>query len=495
MIHLSETFGGVRQSLNQYLGQQRALHMQRRHLALFLAELGYGAASRRQIRAIPVASVRMLTDMHVLLSTGEMLVDQGNLDRAVRHLKETEDLLKRSIHCGALVDPWNVLGFQGQYPRFQALEDSIHDHRVDDLTYIVDAIFNLYARLLREGAARGQFSVDADLAKGLRKLAEWWDLFATTTVADIPPVHGAEAVKSAEHVAKALAQWRERGAAASDLGFWNKHLDRFHSAKAFALVVEALLERSDFRASTALLMTWLSHAEEVTLEEGDFSFHSLALRWMLALCPNENEPIVPGHLDLAIKFFDYLEANADEYWEIPKFDLAGLDSEDGEGEDEDMGEDLGDEKLNDDDPELAPQNPPLPTGDRTPATGFERQRLLDHRPHRGAVQPLGISRRFGHDSRQRHPVATATEHRAEQGEGSLEILTLLESYRVGQGAVGPHRGKPHLEPRTRRQRVGKHDGFCRIATALAFVAFSRPVAQRPPDVDQPLGQSNAHCGA
>lgn len=80
-----QPFGGVRQALNQYLGQQRALHMQRRHLALFLAELGYAAASQRQIHTIPVASVRMLTDMHVLLSTGQMLIEKGDLPRAVRY--------------------------------------------------------------------------------------------------------------------------------------------------------------------------------------------------------------------------------------------------------------------------------------------------------------------------------------------------------------------------------------------------------------------------
>ncbi len=343
-----QPFGGVRQALNQHLGQHRALHMQRRHLALFLAELGYSESSRRQIRNIPVASVRMLTDMHVLLSTGQMLVDRGQLKQASEHLAQVEDLLKRSIACGAMLDPWNVLGFQGQYPRFQSLEDSIHDHRVDDLTYVVDAIFNLYARLLREGAAQGEFSPDADLAKNLKKLADWWDRFATTTVAEIPHVQGAEAVKSAQHVAKALAQWRERGTATADLSFWKKHLDRFHSPKAFALVVEALLEKSDFRAAMALLMTWLSHVDEVPLEDGDFSFHNLALRWMLALCPaKEKSAPTPGNTDLAIKFFDYLEVNAEEYWNIPQLDFDGLGEEEGElldDDDDEEGEDEDDEE-------------------------------------------------------------------------------------------------------------------------------------------------------
>jgi hypothetical protein len=345
-----QPFGGVRQALNQHLGQHRALHMQRRHLALFLAELGYAASSRRQIRNIPVASVRMLTEMHVLLSTGQMLVERGQLVQAAEHLAHVEDSLKRSIACGAMIDPWNVLGFQGQYPRFQSLEDSIHDHRVDDLTYIVDAIFNLYAQLLREGAAQGQFSPDADLGKNLKKLADWWDRFATTTVAEVPHVQGAEAVKSAEHVAKALAQWRERGAATADLSFWKKHLDRFHSPKAFALVVEALLEKADFRAAMALLMTWLNHVDEVPLEDGDFSFHNLALRWMLALCPTKDQAgPTPGSAELAIKFFDYLEVNAEEYWDIPQLDFAGLGIEMGEPLDDDSNDEPREEPSDEDD--------------------------------------------------------------------------------------------------------------------------------------------------
>jgi hypothetical protein len=343
-----QPFGGVRQALNQHLGQHRALHMQRRHLALFLAELGYASSSRRQIRNIPVASVRMLTDMHVFLSTGQMLVDRGQLAQAADHLAQVEDLLKRAIACGAMIDPWNVLGFQGQFPRFQSLEDSIHDHRVDDLTYVVDSIFNLYARLLREGAAQGAFSPDADLSVNLRKLAEWWDRFATSTVAEIPHVQGAEAVKSAEHVANALAQWRERGTASADLSFWKKHLDRFHSPKAFALVVEALLEKSDFQAAMALLMTWLSHADEVPLEDGDFSFHNLALRWMLALCPLKDQAAsTSGNARLAIKFFEYLEVNAEDYWNIPQLDFAGIGIEEGELLDDD--EEIDDDEDLDDD--------------------------------------------------------------------------------------------------------------------------------------------------
>jgi hypothetical protein len=325
-----QAFGGVRQFLNHHLGQQRALYMQRRHLALLFAELGYPAASRRLIASIPVAPVRMLTEMHIHLTTGQMLAKRGQLDKAAQELAQVEDLLKRGIHCGALVDPWNILGFQGQFPRFHALEDSIADTRVEDLTYVMDCLFNLYAQLMSEGAARGDFKPDKDLAKSMRKLASWWDYFATTTVSDIPHIQGAEATKSAEHVMTALTQWRERGSAMADLAFWRGHLDRFNSPKAFALVVDALLQKDDFRSAMSLLMTWLSQAEQVPLEEGDHSFYSLVMRWMLGLCPpRDRDRTAPGNVELVCKFFDFLEVNGEELWSVPVLDVAGLGKSEG----------------------------------------------------------------------------------------------------------------------------------------------------------------------
>ena len=321
---LKQPFGSVRQTLNRYLAGQRALQLQQRSLAVLFAEIGYGDAARRQAGRIPVASVRLLTEMQTLLTTGNLLIDQGKLDEAARNLGIIEDLLKRGIHCGALVDPWNVLGFGGQYPRFQAVEDSVRDARIDDLVHIVDQTFNLYGRVLSEGAAAGTFKPDRDLAQEMRRLAEWWDRFATTTVSDIDHVHGGEATQSAEHVARCLTRWRERGAGNADLAFWRDQLDGFRSAKAFALVVDALLHKADFRASASLLITWLGQADSVSLADTEHSFHQLALRWMLgvglaAAEPEQEQPL----LDLSVKFFDRLEANADEYWQVPRLDVVG----------------------------------------------------------------------------------------------------------------------------------------------------------------------------
>ena len=348
---LKQPFGGVRQALNRYLAGQRALQLQQRQLALLFAEIGYAGAARRQAGRIPVTSVRMLTEMQVLLTSGRIGIDQGRLDEAAKNLGSIEDLLKRGIACGALVDPWNILGFGGQYPRFQAMEDAVRDTRIDDLIYVMEQLFTLYGKLLSEGAAAGTFKPDKDLAKEMRRLAEWWDRFATLSVSDIDHVNGAEATQSAEHVAKSLSRWRLRGAGAADLAFWREQLDGFKTAKAFALVVDALLHKQDFRAAASLLMTWLSLAEEVPLVDGDHSFHQLALRWMLgvglAAAPESGDggakpqAARAGLLELAVKFFDYLEANAEEFWHVPGLDLLGA-GEDAEIDDE-RGEDEDDE--------------------------------------------------------------------------------------------------------------------------------------------------------
>jgi hypothetical protein len=347
-----QPFGGARQHLNRYLAQQRALQMQQRHLALLLADIGHAAASRRQLRGLSATSLRLLTEMHILLSAGNIAVDQSNLALAAANLPVVEDLLKKSIACGALADPWNILGFQGQFPRSAALEDSIRDQRIDSLVRVVERLFNLLARLMSEGAATGSFTVSAALAKDMRRLADWWDRFATTTVSDIPHFQGGEATQSAQQVAQALSRWRERGAASADLAFWREHLEGFHSPKAFALVVDALLRKQDFRAAMALLMTWLSQVEEVPLEEGDFSFYQLALRWMLGVCTlshvegtTEGDKGRRGEREritgLIIKFFDYLEANAEDFGQVPRLDLLGTGQEaaaEGAGGERDGGE-------------------------------------------------------------------------------------------------------------------------------------------------------------
>ena len=315
---LRQPFGGVRQHLNHFLARHRAAQLQQRQLALLFADLGYPDASRREAARIPVTSVRLLSEILGRLRTGHLLAERGELAEAARLLPEAEELLHRGIACGAFVDPWNVLGFQGLFPLSPAREDSIRDPRVEELIQMVEALLNLYARLMSEAAGTGQPALVQALTEGMRRLAAWWDRFATVEVSDVRKVHGGSTAASAEHVARALALWHERGAATADIAFWKQHLPGLRSPEAFALVIDALLRKQDYRASLALLVNWLGQAEQVPLAEGDHSFHALALRWMLAAVGEERmEAVSPERWELVRKFFDYLEANAEDYWQVP----------------------------------------------------------------------------------------------------------------------------------------------------------------------------------
>jgi len=338
---LRQPFGGARQHLNQCLARLRAVQLQHVHLAQLFARMGFPDASSRQAQVVPVASARLLCEINGRLTGGHHAIDRGQVAQAAGMITEIEDLLDRAIECGALVDPWNVLGFQGQFSLFPAMENSVRDHRVDVLIHLMEQIFGLYARLEGEAAARGDGPLAAKLAADMKKRARWWDRFATLDVAGVSHVSGREAAESASHVADALGAWQRAGAAAGDVAFWRQHVDRFTSPKSYALVVDALLEQRDFVAALALLIQWLGQAAEVPLVEGEYSFHDLADRWFRGLSSAEAPttsagsvtsaapvssaaPIPPAAVKrwpLTVKFFDYLEANAEEYWEVPQFEF------------------------------------------------------------------------------------------------------------------------------------------------------------------------------
>ncbi len=346
-----QPFGAARQHLNAWLARHRATQMQQRYLSLLFAEMGYPEAARAEARRIPAVSVRLLSEILGRLTSGQVEAERGNLRAAAQRLPEVEDLLRRGIACGAFADPWNVLGFQGLFPLSPAREDSIRDPRIDELVQVVEQTFNLYARLSSDASAAGDAGLVETLSANLRRLADWWDRFATAEVSDVRRVSGREAFSSAAQVADALARWHERGEATADLAFWRDRLDRFRSPKAFALVVDTLLRKGDYRAAMALLINWVGQAEQVALEDGPYSFHTLALRWMLALtrpaAPGEegepgasatgaspHRPPAAQRHELIAKFFDYLEANAEEYWQVPTLELTR--GEEIEEEEEDL---------------------------------------------------------------------------------------------------------------------------------------------------------------
>ena len=341
-----QPFGAARQALNAYLARHRAAQLQHRHLSMLFAEMGYPEASRTEAAKIPAVSVRLMSEIVGRLTTGQVEADHARLAAAFGRLPEIEDLLRRGIDCGAFADPWNVLGFQGLFPLSAAREDSVRDQRLDELLGIVELTFELYSRLMSEAAAAGERDLVKSLKRGLDELGAWWDQFATYEVSDVRKVHGAEAASAAAHVATALSRWQERGAAVADLAFWKNRLDNFRSPRAFALVIDTLLRKADYRAAMALLCNWVGRVEQAPLEDPgqagrqlprdtNASFHTLALRWMLAVTQGEfgvrssefgveDQPLrTPnsGNWDLVEKFFAHLEANAEEFWEVPSLEV------------------------------------------------------------------------------------------------------------------------------------------------------------------------------
>ena len=318
---MRQPFAAARQHLNQELARQRAVELQESLLALSFAEMGYPEASRRRAAAIPAVSVRMLSEIRLRLTSGNLAVLKGKLPLAASLLSECEDLLHRGIECGALADPWNALGFQGLFPLFTSREDSVRDPRLDDLLDVMSRLFQLYAIVLAAGASAGESELCAKLTKRLQRLAHWWDKHATFEVGDLPRVHGGERAVAAEHVARALAGVRQsRGSGGtSDLAYWRQQREGFQSPAAFAQVVEALLRQNDHKAALGLLMTWLGSANEIALEEGDSSFHVLARRWLRDLVDHQ----VPAaeRVPLVTRFVEMLEANADELWGVPEWSL------------------------------------------------------------------------------------------------------------------------------------------------------------------------------
>ena len=345
-VAMRQPFGGARQHFNHYLARQRALQLQHVHLAQLFAAIGYTEAATRHAEVVPVASARMTCGMRCRMATAHLAVERGDLAAAASHLPPIEDLLRRAIECGAIVDPWNILGFGGQYSLFPAVENSVYDQRIDNLLDLMSDIFMLYVRIHKAAAAAGDLGLQEALSRSLAELARWWDQFASLEVGSVEGISGQATLESAESVAAALRAWHEGGAAAGDLAFWRRNVAHFRSPKAYALVIDTLLDHRDPVAAMALLVQWLSQAEEIPLVEEDYSFHDLALLWMedlwgdepaqvatsaglrnvrmlpIAADAEETPAILPPRWPLARKFLDYLEANADEYWQVPHFDMA-----------------------------------------------------------------------------------------------------------------------------------------------------------------------------
>jgi hypothetical protein len=332
-----QPFGGARQHLNAQLARQRASQLEHVHLAKIFARMGHTAAAQHEANVVPCAAARMQSQIDCLMTTGQVECDRGNLAEAAKLLPQSVDLLKRAIQCGAVVDPWNILGFDAQYSLFPALENSVRDHRADDLVALMDRLWALNSRVWSEAAAVDNAELSKQVARQFKETATWWHKFAVHEVTTVEAVDSLGVYRAAERVAQAMNVWHKGGAAAGDVAFWAPHAEMFDSGKAYALVVETLLDRGDSVATMALLVHWLSQASAIGLVEADASWHDLADRWFaettsLAGIDPSDSAAAGKRWDAARKFLDYLEANAETYWRPPQFRLGAASPSPASGE-------------------------------------------------------------------------------------------------------------------------------------------------------------------
>ena len=318
-----QPFGGARQHLNHELARRRAVQLQRVHLALLYARMGRTESALKQADSVRVASARMLTAIYCRLTSGHDALDRDELPPVVEDLQHIEELLHRAIECGALVDPWNVVGFAANFSLFPALENTVHDWRVDELIELVEQILDLAARAWSEAAAIDDRALEQRFEAVLARLSQWWDQFATFSVEGVKRLVAKEIEVSANLVSGALNAWHKAGAAAGDIAFWRLFVEQFDSSKAFQLVIEALLDHGDTVAARALMMQWVNQHDRTPLEEGDISFHPLAFRWLATVESQQHADGVDRWPQVAA-FFAYLEANAEEFWQSPSFLFGGV---------------------------------------------------------------------------------------------------------------------------------------------------------------------------
>lgn len=317
-----QPFGGARQHLNAELARLRAMQLEHAHLSRAMARMGLPDAAAKHANVIPCASIRLMCRIDCLLTEANQAVQQNRPDKAVSLLTDAESWMHRGIRCGALIDPWNVLGFDGAFPLFHGPENSVHDYRADDMIEIVESIFASYAKAWNRAIALKNNAVIEAASHRFGNLARWWHQFAVHEVSAVDAVDPLNAYSAADRVAEALRLWHsedrgENGSArqGGNIKFWSPYAEMFNAPKAYALVVEALFEQDDLSAAMALLVHWISRAEEIPLVRPDASFHDLCRRWF------DKVRSQPNGLERAAKFLDYLEANADSLWKVPRFEL------------------------------------------------------------------------------------------------------------------------------------------------------------------------------
>jgi len=341
---LRQPFGGVRRHINMLLAARRARQVESVTLASVLARLGRSEAAERLAGLVPAASARTLARITSRIVTAQRAVRREQPDSlvaAIASLDEARELLLRGIGCGALVDPWNILGLAGQFPLHEPGGESLPDPRVDDL---VGSVSNLL-----EGCCtvwqRARLEADPVLAdragQTVEHLAAWWDQFATSSVSGVPRLSGHELLQSAREVIAVLEERRATAPAPLAPGFWREAVARFSSARTHAAAAEALLRERDLDAAMGLLIHWASLLEGDEIEQSGPSWLLASHRWLRAAVTDLTE----AGRNRVRRFLDLIEANTTGVDEVIELAAAGQESAIRNEQDFSLPDDADDEQL------------------------------------------------------------------------------------------------------------------------------------------------------
>ena len=244
--------------------------------------MDYAEAAAEQTSLIQVPSARLNCEIDCALTESRRSVLDGDLTNALAAIEGTRDHMLRGIQCGAIVDPWNILGFDANFSLFGQIENSIRDFRIDDLVVAVEEMIELYAQLWSKAVATEQTELAEKLQTQFSAFANWWHQFAAHEMDSVGAENPLEVYEAASNVVEALLAWHQQGEATGDIGFWAPHVQKFDSCRAYWLVVNTLLVHDDKVASLGLMMHWLSQSDRIPLEHGETSFFQLTLRWLAA---------------------------------------------------------------------------------------------------------------------------------------------------------------------------------------------------------------------
>jgi len=313
-----QAFGGVRRHINATLAARRARQVESVALAGIYARLGRAGAAERMATAVTATAARMFARITGQVVAAQGALRRGDVDGACADLDVAAGLLLRAVECGAAVDPWNILGFAGQFPLHEPGGESVADARVDDLVQATGSILGGYAEAWRRGESLGRHDAARRIETSLERLAAWWDRFATTTVSGVPHLSGREVLETAREVVQSLERRRAVGAVPPP-GFWRREVASFSSPRSHAQALDALLEEGDVDGASGLLVHWASLLEDVAIERHGGLWLAAAGRWLAAASAD----VTPEGRTRVRRFLELAEANVAAITDVIETAAAG----------------------------------------------------------------------------------------------------------------------------------------------------------------------------